>query len=363
MKKIVIILFVIILFGSIDKTDKRGFYIEGDKIGYHKKTKTLYDIEGYDKDGFNEKGYDKEGYNRKGYNIEGYDRNGYDKEGYNKEGYNKNGYDKEGYDREGYDWTGYDKEKYDRNGYNKYGYDRKGYDKSGYDIKGYNKNKKFNKKEYIKYLFKNGLNIEDDLFQDLVYDFIKINYNYNRTPLKDEFEKTKDYNLRLKKFYNEWQEKKDKINNIFYGKSYVIDRNYYADHYNADNEEWIIKINNYNSYDHNNYDSGYSSIYANSYIENYQILLDNKNNLKNYKIHMNIEEAKNKKNKVNIKIKYVFKINNIKKTEITKETYVSSMIYVNKVRRTYTEPFYKFYAEILGYQILINNEVIDEVIF
>ena len=115
MKKILIILLTIILFGCMDKTDERGFYIEGEKIGYHKETKTLYDKEGYDQKGWNKEGinketgtlYDKDGFDQKGWNKEGINKEtntNLDKDGFNQSGWNKKGINKEtgyNFDKEG----------------------------------------------------------------------------------------------------------------------------------------------------------------------------------------------------------------------------------------------------------------------
>lgn len=115
MKKILIILLTIILLGCMDKTDERGFYIEGEKIGYHKETKTLYDKEGYDQKGWNKEGinketgtlYDKDGFDQKGWNKEGINKEtntNLDKDGFNQSGWNKKGINKEtgyNFDKEG----------------------------------------------------------------------------------------------------------------------------------------------------------------------------------------------------------------------------------------------------------------------
>ena len=83
---------VFLLFGCTDKTDERGFYIEGEKIGYHKETGTLYDKEGFDIKGWNKDKINKDtrlAYDKDGYNIDGFNRNGINKE--TKYTFNKNG--------------------------------------------------------------------------------------------------------------------------------------------------------------------------------------------------------------------------------------------------------------------------------
>lgn len=111
MKKILIILLTIILFGCMDKTDERGFYIEGEKIGYHKETKTLYDKNGYDKDGFDKKGWSKSGINKE-------TKTQYDKDGFNQQGWNKDNINKETktlYDIEGFDVNSWNKDGINKN--------------------------------------------------------------------------------------------------------------------------------------------------------------------------------------------------------------------------------------------------------
>lgn len=64
MKKIFIVLLTFFLIGCMDKTDERGFYTSGKKIGYNKETGTLYDKDGYNVNGWNKEGINKEtGYN------------------------------------------------------------------------------------------------------------------------------------------------------------------------------------------------------------------------------------------------------------------------------------------------------------
>ncbi len=130
--------------------DRNGIHREGfaksdfDEAGYH--IFTGFNLQGYDKDGyningFNEDGYDRDGYDIEGYDQEGYNRNGFNVNGYDQEGYNINGVNAAGYDRAGYDIDGYDCNGIDHDGYNQEGYDQEGYDRYGYDRNG--KQKKY----------------------------------------------------------------------------------------------------------------------------------------------------------------------------------------------------------------------------
>lgn len=93
MKKILISLLIIILFtGCIDKTDERGFYIEGKNIGMNKITKSVFDEEGYDVNGYNKYGFNRSGYDKKGYNSLGFDKNGINRRGYDEKGVYHNEY-------------------------------------------------------------------------------------------------------------------------------------------------------------------------------------------------------------------------------------------------------------------------------
>lgn len=60
------ILFMLLL--GCDKTNEKGFYIEGKNKGLHKETKNLYDKSGYNIDGYNYRGYNKDGYDIDGWN-------------------------------------------------------------------------------------------------------------------------------------------------------------------------------------------------------------------------------------------------------------------------------------------------------
>lgn len=125
MKKIFIILLTIILFGCINKTDERGFYIDGEKIGYNKKTKTKYDELGYDRYGYNKKGWNKNFWNRNKINKE--TNTIFDKNGYNFYGFDKNGLNKE-------TGTKKDKDGYDFYGFNEYGINKE--TNYSYDVNG-----------------------------------------------------------------------------------------------------------------------------------------------------------------------------------------------------------------------------------
>ena len=78
--------------------------------GFHTKTKSFYD-----ENGFDIRGYDKKGYDKKGHDIHGFDikrihkktKTKFDEDGYDKKRYNKDGYAKDGFNRKGYDVDGY----------------------------------------------------------------------------------------------------------------------------------------------------------------------------------------------------------------------------------------------------------------
>ena len=399
MKKIFIILLTIILLGCMDKTDERGFYTSGEKKGYNKETKTLYDKEGYNKNGYNKEGYDKdgydkngynkegynlEGYNKNGYNKEGYDKDGYDKNGYNKEGYNKYGFDKYGYNKEGYDKEGYGKYGYNKEGYNKYGYNKEGYNKDGYNVKKYDIKNKSKRKKYVKYFFENGINVEDELFYDFVSDFIQASNYRGYLAKKGEFEKTKDYEKRVKAFYNEEKKKKEFILSIFNKVPCIFVQKNDKLSYDADKEEWSVEIKKNKTRMSGDYDEDYVTKYAHhpEYGIYYEVIFNEKNNIKYYEIPMSIDEAKIRKGKINTEIKYIFKITDFSKKEVsvsykTKKYYYPSGNFKlprsrgsyyssEKVEEYWTskkENLYKFNTEILGYQILLDGKIIKEVIF
>lgn len=117
--------------------DYRGFQETGNEINV--RTGTKYDINGFDKEGYNEDGIgmdglDREGFNSEGIDLEGYDRDGFNSEGVDREGYHRDGYNDEGIDREGYNREGLDKDgntsEYNAK-FNTYGVDENGYRKNG----------------------------------------------------------------------------------------------------------------------------------------------------------------------------------------------------------------------------------------
>lgn len=93
---------------SIIGIDERGFNTSS---GINTKTQTKYDRYGYDiqsynKDGFNINGIHKDTktkYDQKGFNFYGKTKDGYDRNGYNKEGWDRSGYNKEGLNKLGFD--------------------------------------------------------------------------------------------------------------------------------------------------------------------------------------------------------------------------------------------------------------------
>ena len=93
MTKVLVSLFLTILLVSCgEKTDERGFYLEGKKAGINKITESIYDKEGYDINGYNKYGFDRSGYDKRGYNSLGYDKNGINKRGYDEKGVYHNEY-------------------------------------------------------------------------------------------------------------------------------------------------------------------------------------------------------------------------------------------------------------------------------
>lgn len=99
-------------------------------------TQYIYDVSGFNVDGFNAAGYKEDGFNAAGFNAQGYDRDGYDAQGFNLEGYNRAGYDRDGFDRNGYNSFGFDRDGYNSAGFNSSGFDRDGYDVDGYNVNG-----------------------------------------------------------------------------------------------------------------------------------------------------------------------------------------------------------------------------------
>ena len=103
-------------------------------------TQYIYDVSGFNIDGFNAAGFAADGFNAAGFNTQGYDRDGFNGEGYNAEGYNRLGFDRDGYNAEGYNSLGFDREGYNSSGYNSVGFDKDGYDVDGYDVNGLDRN-------------------------------------------------------------------------------------------------------------------------------------------------------------------------------------------------------------------------------
>lgn len=102
MKKILLGLSLIFILGCSAKTDENGFYIEGRNIGIHKETKTKYNKEGFDINGWNEKFINKE--TKTKYDKEGFDYFGFNKDKINKEtgtNYDINGWDCSGFNEKG----------------------------------------------------------------------------------------------------------------------------------------------------------------------------------------------------------------------------------------------------------------------
>ena len=82
--------------------------------GFHTKTKSFYDENGFDIRGYDKKGYDKKGYDIHGFDIKRihkktktkFDENGYDKKRFDADGYGKDGFNKKGIDAYGYGRNG-----------------------------------------------------------------------------------------------------------------------------------------------------------------------------------------------------------------------------------------------------------------
>lgn len=169
-----------------------GFFDDG----IHYITRTHYDPDGYDIDGFNSLGYNNNNFRKDGFNDSGYNQHDLDRDGFNKEGlhyrtkltrdefskynfslyqwhkaksdlelsefkektirqpnknfneydFDENGFHKYlGFNLEGFDRDGYDENGYDINGWDKYGFDSKGIhiitntlrDNDGYDKEGF----------------------------------------------------------------------------------------------------------------------------------------------------------------------------------------------------------------------------------
>lgn len=291
MKKIFIILLTIVLFGCMDKTDERGFYIEGEKIGYNKETKTLYDKNGYDK-------------------------NGYDKDGYNKDGFDKNGINEKGYDKDNV----------------------------------------FHKNLFFQKLLKNKPDLKNTNIEFYASsEFLETGYTLSSNkdgivlPKKNDFEKTEDFKKRLKEF--EEKEKKRKENEMkkILEKTFVYEDCYPYINYDADSEEWstILSIREVRSKGLNTRNEyGVVFVYPNKFEQRL-----------NFK--MNIEDAKKVKE---IKIKYLISVID-KKTD--RGIIIRGTIIQDGVPRT--DCYYYYYdlikAKVLGYQIIMDDKIVEELFF
>lgn len=266
MKKIILSLLLVLILGCTDKTDTKGFYIEGKNRGIHKETKTKYDKEGYDKYGYSTDGYDKYGYNYIGFNKDGYNTEGYDKDGYNYKGFNKDGYNAEGYDKDGFN----------KGGFTRYGFNKKNE---------FEKNKFYKYKfEESKFIFANSYIYDETqtMLTEGLWDIFITNKNLKNLK-KDEFETTSEFEIRKNNLVKKYSKEIEDIKNEYYiiysrADSYIIGK------YDADNEEW-----NFNkSYEYYNYRrSGYYS---------YDYKFKNSPITINLKVKMPILEAKSKKN-------------------------------------------------------------------
>ena len=183
MKKILISMFLLIFLTScIDKVDERGFYIEGKNIGINKITKSIYDKEGYD--------------------INGYNKYGFDKTGYDKEGYNSLGFDENGINRRGYD------------------------DKGTYH----------NEYRFNKIMKEKGLNFESS--KEFMVKRYSLKNTYMYSPGKSEFETTKDYKNRLKL-------DQKKYLNFLIDSYFVYNSGKMSIEYNADSQEMVFTVYSY----------------------------------------------------------------------------------------------------------------------
>lgn len=186
MRKFIIILSTIVLFGCMNKIDERGFYIEGEKIGHHKETGTLYDKEDYDRYGYNKQGWNKNLWNRNKINKE--TNTVFDKNGYNFYGFNKNGLNKE-------TGTKIDKDGYDFYGFNEYGINKE--TDYSYDVSG-NTSKKYI--DIIESDLGNKFFKEIEIGKDKIYKTASLEYYLKYTKkLKKEllFSKTSSENLKF----------------------------------------------------------------------------------------------------------------------------------------------------------------------
>ena len=183
MKKILTLFLLVILLTSCgDKVDDKGLYIEGKNIRMNKITKSFYDEEGYDIDG---------------YNKYGFNRNGYDKQGYNSLGYDKNGINRRGFDENGVY-------------HNKYRFD--------------------------KMLEEKGLSFEEAKEYMVKRYSLKNTYMYSAG--KSEFETTKEYMIRL-------QKDQKKYLNFLIDSYFIYDAGRMNIEYNADTQEMIFTVYSY----------------------------------------------------------------------------------------------------------------------
>ena len=259
MKKILLGLILIFILGCSDKTDKNGFYIEGENTGTHKETNTP----------FNKNGYDISGYDKNGYDVYGYNKNGWSKENINKETstlFDKNGYDIFGYDENGWSKENINKETntlFDENGYDIFGYDengwskkrihketnefynKNGFNKGGFTRYGFNKKNEFEKEKFYNYKFEESefsyqntpqyINTQAFLFKGLKDIFLK---KYSLEDLKKgEFETTLEFKERKNTLQKKYLKEIEDIKNEYY---IVYTNDFINGRYNADNEEWLF---------------------------------------------------------------------------------------------------------------------------
>ena len=279
MKKIILSLLLVLILGCTDKTDTKGFYIEGKNRGIHKETKTKYDKDGYNYKGFNKDGYNAEGYDEEGFDLQGYDEEGFDLQGYDKDGYNYKGFNKDGYNAEGYDEEGFDLQGYDKDGFNKGGFTRYGF----------NKKNEFEKNKFYKYKFEESKFIfanryvydkTQTMLTNGLRDIFIINKNLKNLK-KDEFETTSEFEIRKKNLVKKYSKEIEDIKNEYYI-IYSRTNSYIEGKYDADNEEWSFN-ETYKTSSNDYYNSHYDYKFKNSPITI------------NSKVKMPVLEAKSKK--------------------------------------------------------------------
>jgi len=143
-----------------------GTYFDGEGIGcdgynLYGLDKNEYNRGGLDKDGYDRGGYDRFEFNKKGIDRDGFNKNGFDKNKYNSNGCDKNGFNKLGYDTCGFDSAGFDMRGLDKEGFNKEGYSMRGFDRAGFDMQGYSINGGY-KKFIDRYIKKNIICMTQD---------------------------------------------------------------------------------------------------------------------------------------------------------------------------------------------------------